>query len=390
MDELRHIELMHAVLDGEASPAQVRELQRLMAADPAVREEYAALERVFAALREVQQPYVPEGLYASVMDNLPAAERARQLSAASRVIERHDEHSPDSGTSKRSRRPEAPPARQRERLMSEQPSFGKRKAVWIGASVAALAVVVVATGIYPPSDGNTTGAIVPAQRFRAEQPTSGGVAGGGSTDAAPRAQAATGAGSGDAMKDGRVVDGRMTDGRAADAKASDARALDARASDARAMDAKASDARALDAKGSDARALDAKASDARALDAKASDARALDAKASDARALDAKASDASCAWTPRRATPARWTPRRATPVRWTPRRATRVRWMPRGATARAMDAKTSDARALDAKASDGRAVDAKTSDGRATDSKKSDGRAVDGKADARKSDARYQ
>ena len=114
--------------------------------------------------------------------------------------------------------------------MSEQPSFGKRKAVWIGASVAALAVVVVATGIYPPSDGNTTGAIVPAQRFRAEQPASGGVAGGGSTDAAPRAQAATGAGSGDAMKDGRVVDGRMTDGRAADAKASDARAMDARAS----------------------------------------------------------------------------------------------------------------------------------------------------------------
>ena len=389
MDELRHIELMHAVLDGEASPAQVRELQRLMAADPAVREEYAALERVFAALREVQQPYVPEGLYASVMDNLPAAERARQLSAASRVIERHDEHSPDSGTSKRSRRPEAPPARQRERLMSEQPSFGKRKAVWIGASVAALAVVVVATGIYPPSDGNTTGAIVPAQRFRAEQPTSGGVAGGGSTDAAPRAQAATGAGSGDAMKDGRVVDGRMTDGRAADAKASDARALDARASDARAMDAKASDARALDAKGSDARALDAKGSDARALDAKASDARALDAKGSDARALDAKASDARAL--DAKASDARALDAKGSDARALDAKASDARALDaKGSDARAMDAKGSDARAMDAKTSDARAADAKTSDGRAADSKKSDGRAADGKADARKSDARYQ
>ena len=320
---------MHAVLDGEALPAQVQELERLMAADPAVREEYAALERVFAALREVPQPYVPEGLYASVMDSLPAAERARQLSASSRVIERHDGHSPDPGTSKRPRRPEAPPARQRERLMSEQPSFGKRKAVWIGAGVAAVAVVVVATGIYPPSDGNTSGAIVPAQRFRAEQPTSGGVAGSGSTDAAPRAQEATGAGSGDAMRDGRVVDGRMTDGRASNSKASDGRAMDAKASDGRGMDAKASDGRAMDAKASDGRAMDAKASDGRAMDAKASDARAMDAKASDGRAMDAKASD-------------------------------------------------------------GRAMDAKTSDGRATDSKKNDGRAADGKADAKKSDARYQ
>ena len=66
--------------------------------------------------------------------------------------------------------------------MSEQKngSFGKRK-VWIGGGIAAAAVIVaVSSGVdFPPSGKDTVGTIVPAQRFRADQPATSGVAGGG-------------------------------------------------------------------------------------------------------------------------------------------------------------------------------------------------------------------
>ncbi len=63
--------------------------------------------------------------------------------------------------------------------MSEQKSgSAKRKVIWVGGGVAALAVILVASsGIDFPPGGTTTtsGAIVPAQRFRAEQPATTGV-----------------------------------------------------------------------------------------------------------------------------------------------------------------------------------------------------------------------
>ena len=61
--------------------------------------------------------------------------------------------------------------------MSEQntSSVGNRK-IWIGAGVAAAAVIVaVSTGVLPPSGKDTAGTIVPAQRYMAPQPTAADV-----------------------------------------------------------------------------------------------------------------------------------------------------------------------------------------------------------------------
>ena len=60
-------ELMHTVLDGEATPDEARELDRRLAADPAARAEFEELRRLFDELSHVPQVYPPEGLVASVM-----------------------------------------------------------------------------------------------------------------------------------------------------------------------------------------------------------------------------------------------------------------------------------------------------------------------------------
>ena len=79
----------------------------------------------------------------------------------------------------------------------------------MGVGVAALAVILVASsGIdFPPGGTNTTGAIVPAQRFRAEQPATTGVSAPGQSESAQRA--AQGA-------PGNIGDARSSDTRAID------------------------------------------------------------------------------------------------------------------------------------------------------------------------------
>ena len=63
---------MHAVLDGEATPGEARELERLLAADPAARAEFDDLQRLFDGLKAVPMAFPPEGLVSSVMADLPA------------------------------------------------------------------------------------------------------------------------------------------------------------------------------------------------------------------------------------------------------------------------------------------------------------------------------
>ena len=79
--------------------------------------------------------------------------------------------------------------------MNEQNSgsLGKRKVIWVGPASPRLAVILFATsGIdFPPGGSSTSGAIVPAQRFRAEQPATTGVTP-GPRDSAQRAAASDG------------------------------------------------------------------------------------------------------------------------------------------------------------------------------------------------------
>ena len=65
--------------------------------------------------------------------------------------------------------------------MSEQKGglggLGNRK-IWIGGGIAvAAAIVAIGTGLVPPNSSETAGSIVPAQRYRAPQPTAGDVQG---------------------------------------------------------------------------------------------------------------------------------------------------------------------------------------------------------------------
>jgi anti-sigma factor RsiW len=93
-------ELMHAVLDGEATSEETRELERQLAADPAARAEFDDLKRLFADLSSVPKVYPPEGLVASVMASISQQQRSedgiRQPFTAPGVIGQAFRDAPDS------------------------------------------------------------------------------------------------------------------------------------------------------------------------------------------------------------------------------------------------------------------------------------------------------
>jgi len=174
-------ELIHSVLDGEASDAQAQQLQHLLAADPAAHAEFDAVQRLFADLKSVPQRHPPEGLVAAVMAEVkvPAAKsrRSNQLFSWPRVF----------GTASRDTVSTTSPNPHRNtRLqsffrsidMSQQTRspFASRK-IWIGGAIAAAAVVVVAQfGLDgKTNDKDVIGTIAPAERYRAPQPTAGDI-----------------------------------------------------------------------------------------------------------------------------------------------------------------------------------------------------------------------
>jgi len=179
--------LMDAVLDGEATPGEVRELDRLLAADPTARTEFEQLKRVFDGLRDIPQAFPPEGLVASVLANIPQnpSPRARpdQLSSRSRVIgsATKEARGTSPGTSVKGIPVYHPAPHSREWSMNEQSSGSRRRNVWIGSSIAiAAALVALAYTIdFPPGAQSVVGTIVPAQRFKAAQPAMGDIKAGG-------------------------------------------------------------------------------------------------------------------------------------------------------------------------------------------------------------------
>ena len=171
--------LMHAVLDGEATGAEARALDRHLAAEPEARAEFDSLRALFDELKGMPQAFPPEGLVAAVMANIPQnsppQKRLDQLSLRSRVI----------GLASMKARGKSPgksatdlPAHQpaiylREWKMNEQNSSLLRKRnVWIGGGIAIAAALIALsyTIDFPPGAQNTVGTIVPAQRYKAAQP----------------------------------------------------------------------------------------------------------------------------------------------------------------------------------------------------------------------------
>jgi hypothetical protein len=171
MDARQRTQLMHAVLDGEASADERHLLQRLVDADPAAAAEFAQWQRLFQGLAAVAPRHAPEGLVATVLAD------AHQPFAGSRVLGSSDLLS-DAQASRPRRQTMKPESTQRKFIMSGSGngSTGNRK-YWIGGAVAAVAVVVVAQlgiGGYP-KEGDVSGTIVPAERHRAAQPTAGDI-----------------------------------------------------------------------------------------------------------------------------------------------------------------------------------------------------------------------
>jgi anti-sigma factor RsiW len=152
-------ELMHSVLDGEATDAEARELQRRLAVDPAARAEFDHWKGLFEALGAVPKEHAPEGLVAAVTSGLPKARRTPKESIqpfAGRRVLGHERF----GIPTRSV------------TMTEQSSrriFAHRK-TWIGVGLAAAVAVVVAQIAFDfPLPKDVVGTVVPAQRYRAAQ-----------------------------------------------------------------------------------------------------------------------------------------------------------------------------------------------------------------------------
>ena len=158
-------ELMHAVLDGEATAAQKRALERQLASDPAARSEFDALRGIFSELEALPPADPPEGLVAAVMAELPA----HQLSPSSRVIDATSNAPSNANMVRRSPRSWPFPGSQ---SMSEQK--GSKRKVWIGAGLVALAAgIIVSSGIdFLPGGTSTTGAIVRPVRRSGRLPPS--------------------------------------------------------------------------------------------------------------------------------------------------------------------------------------------------------------------------
>jgi cytoskeletal protein RodZ len=178
MNERERARLMDTVLDGEATPSEVRELDRLLAIDSAARTEFEQLKKVFDALREVPQAFPPEGLVAAVLANIPqnlVLHGTRdQLSSRSRVIgsARKEARGTSPGKSVKGPPVHQPAPFLREWNMNESNGSSRRRNVWVGSSIAIVAALVALayTVDFPPGAQNAVGTIVPAARFKAAQP----------------------------------------------------------------------------------------------------------------------------------------------------------------------------------------------------------------------------
>ena len=177
MKDLEPTQLMYVVLDGEATSDEARELDRLLAADLAVRVEFEELRSLFEELSRVPKAFPPEGLVAAVMAAIPrrpvGRQRLRQLLSRSRVI-RQVSMGPRGmslGASARVHQASQPGPQLRGYKMNEQKSgFIGKRTVWIGAGITAVAVVLVLQYVdFPPGGKDVSGTIVPAQRYRATQ-----------------------------------------------------------------------------------------------------------------------------------------------------------------------------------------------------------------------------
>jgi anti-sigma factor RsiW len=170
--------LMHAVLDGEATPEERLALERHLAVNAPAKREFDQLARVFDVLARAPRPFAPEGLIASVLANIPQSAprdgQGRQLFSASRVNRRNriGSRSAESGDFVDVDRPGGRGNFIGVSTMSGTSGnpAGKRKFIMTGIAIAVAAAIVGYAVDFPPTGRDTAGTITPAERYRATQP----------------------------------------------------------------------------------------------------------------------------------------------------------------------------------------------------------------------------
>ncbi len=252
MNHSEPIRLIHAVLDGEATPAEVRELDRLAASDPTVRAQLADFEWLFNGLGHVPQAFPPEGLVAAVMAKVPPGrprrQGLRQLFSQSRVLRQVSmgTRGTSPGQSTRVHRVSQPGPQPRGESMSDQQSgFFSKRTAWIGGGIAAVvAILAVSYGIdFPPRGDNTVGTIVPAQRYRAPQITGSDVKLG-----SPSGTQSTQTDSA-AIPNGQSVNGQATDGRGVNGQDANGRGVNGQDANGRGVNGQDANGRGVNGRG---------------------------------------------------------------------------------------------------------------------------------------------
>jgi hypothetical protein len=163
------LQLMHAVLDGEASGEERAALDRVLAQDPQARAQFEDLRQLFAALDGQPRVEPPAGFADDVMAALRrnTADTApmHQPFAQSGVIA-------PMGSDIRVRAPSKPITAR----MPSGPTRGRqdmsKRGMWIlgGVAAAVLALFVGTAVDFPASGDKAAGTIVPAERVRNAQP----------------------------------------------------------------------------------------------------------------------------------------------------------------------------------------------------------------------------
>jgi anti-sigma factor RsiW len=194
--------LMHEVLDGAASEEEARTLDRLLAADPDARAQFDDLRRLFDGLNTMPQACPPEGLAAAVtarmFDRTPRRARPGQLFSRWRVLSPYSTRARGSSPDRTARIQRASgfgSSIRNEHMSAQQKVFSGNRKLWIGAGVAAAVVAGAALYFDLQPTADTAGTIVPAQRFRAQQPGASDVNTGGPTGTTRGAQSGLDGGS---------------------------------------------------------------------------------------------------------------------------------------------------------------------------------------------------
>jgi len=163
--------LMHAVLDGGASPEERSALERALAADPQARAEFDGLRRMFADLDAMPRCAPPPGFAERVVAlqrSMAAGDPARQLFSSSGVIGPSGKDISVRNPSVNVTRPRTPS----ESIWGNWQMAMSKRGMWIVGGVAAAVAAMFIGGVvdFPPSGDKATGTIAPAKKARGEQP----------------------------------------------------------------------------------------------------------------------------------------------------------------------------------------------------------------------------